>query len=87
MNPGNRGPSREEPNRFLGFPVGTGRPGRDGRDGRDGEEPQRFMGMPVDWLGSADLGRISWLAHPVREYRRWAQRRPPGPHGTDEIDP
>jgi hypothetical protein len=45
------------------------------------------MGMPVDWLGPADLGRLSWLAHPVREYRRRAQRRAPGPDGTDEIEP
>ena len=81
MNPGERGPSREEPNRFLGFPVGNGRPGH------DGEEPQRVMGMPVDWLGPADPGRLSWLARPVREYRRRAQRRAPGPDGTDEIEP
>ncbi|MGD0066255.1 MAG: hypothetical protein ABSB76_22765 [Streptosporangiaceae bacterium] len=81
MNSSGRGPSREEPNRFLGFPV------RNQRPDHEGEEPQRVMGVPVDWLGSADLGRFGRLAHPVLEYRRWAKHRRGGRHGTDEIEP
>ncbi|MGD0606841.1 MAG: hypothetical protein ABSA53_25040 [Streptosporangiaceae bacterium] len=45
------------------------------------------MGFPVDGFGSVDLGQLSWLAHPAREYRRWAQRRRPGPDGADELQP
>jgi len=81
MNSGGRGPSREEPNRFLGFPVGNQRPGH------EGEEPQRAMGMPVDWLGPAGLGRLGRLAHPVLEYRRWAEHRRGGPDGTGKTEP
>jgi hypothetical protein len=82
MNSSGRGPSGEEPNRFLGFPVGHQRPGH------EGEEPQRAMGMPVDWLGAADLGRLGRLAaHPVLEYRRWAKHRRGGRRGTDGIEP
>jgi len=96
MKPGHGGPPREEPNRFLGFPVGTGRPagagnpggaagsGKASRAARTREESQRFMGFPVDWFGSVELGQLSRLAHPTREYRRWVQRRRSGP---DEIQP
>jgi hypothetical protein len=41
---------RYEPNRFLGFPVGAS------PRARPGEEPQRMMGMPVDWLGPGRRG-------------------------------
>ena len=34
-----------EPNRFLGLPVGRS------PYARPGEEPQRMMGIPADWLG------------------------------------
>jgi hypothetical protein len=33
------------------------------------------MGMPVEWLESADLGAFRSLAYPVQWCRRWARRR------------
>jgi len=69
---------RYEPNRFLGFPVGTGQ-----RAKRD-EESQRFMGFPVDWFGGADRVQVEPLAHPIRGYRRWLRRRRLGPYAVDE---
>jgi len=85
-----------EPNRVLGFPVrprGSRDPaardhaGRDhaGRDraARD-EEPQRVAGFPVDWFSGAGPDWLGSLAHPVREFRRWRARRPPGPHAADD---
>ena len=74
---------RYEPNRFLGFPVGTP------PHARHGEEPQRMMGIPVAWLGPGPDGR-EWsasMAHPVRAYRRWLRRRRLGPYATDESEP
>ncbi len=57
--------NREERNRFLGFPVGP--------DPRHGErEEQRVMGIPADVFDDVNLDGLRWLAHPVREYRRWA---------------
>jgi hypothetical protein len=74
---------RYEPNRFLGFPVraeprGDSRAGPGSGSGgeqrpRQGEEPQRVMGFPVDWLGPGD-GPGS-LAEPVRKGWRWLRRR------------
>ncbi len=68
---------RGEPNRVLGFPIrgGGSGPAGTGRSGRDGEEPQRALGIPVDWFGPADFSRLRWLSHPVQEYRRWAEHR------------
>jgi hypothetical protein len=70
-----------EPNRVLGFPRT-----RDPR-ARQGEEPQRMMGMPVDWFGGVDLEWFGSLAHPIREYRRWLRRRRLGPYATDDDEP
>jgi hypothetical protein len=74
---------RYEPNRFLGFPVG--RPPH----ARQGEEPQRMMGIPVDWLGRgpADRERSASMAHPVRTYRRWLRWRRLGSYAADEGEP
>ncbi len=74
---------RYEPNRFLGFPVGTPPPAR------RGEEPQRVMGIPVAWPGPGPDGRerFASMAHPVRAYRRWLRRRRLGPYATDESEP
>jgi hypothetical protein len=72
-----------EPNRFLGMPVGSP------TNARHGEEPQRMMGIPVDWLGPgpADREWLASMAHPVRTYRRWLRRRLLGPYATDESEP
>ena len=75
---------REEPNRFLGMPVGP--PRGPGQRANTGEEPQHVMGLPADWFGSVDLGQLRILAHPVRAYRRWARRRRLGPYATDEDE-
>jgi hypothetical protein len=72
---------RYEPNRFLGFPVS-----RDPQ-ARPDEEPQRVMGIPVDWFGPLDNDWLQPLAHPVREYRKWLRRRRLGPYATEEDEP
>ena len=65
--------NREEKNRVLGFPVGSGR--------RSGEyEEQHVMGFPASWFDNVNVDALVWLVHPVREYRRWAGRRH---HGSD----
>jgi hypothetical protein len=70
-----------EPNRVLGMPWRTG------PHAGQGKEPQRVMGFPVDWFGSADLGWLRSLAHPVLGYRRWVRRRRLGPYATDDDEP
>ena len=95
---------RYEPNRFLGFPISRNPQARPGdpkarpgdpkaRPGdpkaRQGdEEPQRFMGMPVDWFGPLDKDRFQFqsLAHPIRRYQSWLRRRRSGPYLTDEDE-
>jgi len=69
---------REQRNRVLGVPVGTD------RYARQAEEPQRVLGFPVDWLGSASRGPRASLLHPIRGYKRWARRRRLGPYAADE---
>jgi hypothetical protein len=64
---------QDEPQRVLGIPLGAF-----SRD-PDAEEPQRVLGFPVDWLESARREVLRSLGRPVREYRRWARRRRPGP--------
>jgi hypothetical protein len=79
-----------EPNRFLGFPVRTG------PHAKRGEESQRVMGFPVDWVNwfgasdggsDRDRGQAGPLAHPVRGYKRWLRRRRLGPYAVDEDQP
>jgi hypothetical protein len=72
---------QQEPNRVLGIPWT-----RDPQT-RQGEEPQRVMGFPVDWLSRVDLDWVQSLAHPIREYRRWLRRRRLDPYVTDEDEP
>ena len=64
-----------EPNRFLGFPVRTGRAGHTGQTARQGEESQRVMGFPVDWFGGVDRDQVRPLAHPIPGCKRWLRRR------------
>jgi hypothetical protein len=73
-----------EPNRFLGFPVRTGRTGHTDQTGqtdhtghhaRQGEESQRVMGFPVDWFGGADRDQVRPLAHLIQACKRWLRRR------------
>ena len=71
---------REERNRVLGLPMGTG------PRGRQGEEQQHVMGLPADWFDSVNLGGLGFLAHPIRGYKRWARRRRLGPYATDENE-
>jgi hypothetical protein len=75
---------RPERNRVLGVPVGPAGPGR---RAVHGEEQQRVMGFPADWIDSVDLSPLRSLAHPVRGYRRWMRRRRLGPYATDEENP
>ncbi len=71
---------REERNRFLGIPIGTG------PYDRQDEEKQRVMGFPADALDGLNLDGLRSLAHPIRGYKRWARRRRLGPYATDEDD-
>jgi hypothetical protein len=71
---------REERNRVLGIPMGTG------RHDRQGEEQQRVMGFPVDVFDGVNLDGLRSLAHPIRGYKRWARRRRLGPYATDEDE-
>jgi hypothetical protein len=69
--------NREEKNRVLGFPVGSG--------ARSGEyEEQHVMGFPASWFDSVNVDVLVWLVHPVREYRRWVRRRHGGSDGPGE---
>lgn len=66
-----------EPNRVFGMPRGTG------PYARQGEEPQRVMGIPIDWFGPVDP-QVKSLRHPIRAYRRWKRRRRLGPFALDD---
>ena len=72
---------REEPNKVLGMPRGDV-----GSHARQDEEPQRFLGVPVDWYGPVDWDWLRSLRHPVRAYKRWASIRRLGPYAPDEYD-
>ena len=71
---------REERNRVLGIPIGKN------PLGRPGEEQQRVMGFPADWVKDANLDGLTFLVHPIRAYKRWARRRRLGPYDTDEDE-
>ena len=64
-----------EPNRFLGFPVRTGRTDHTGHHARQGEESQRVMGFPVDWFGGVDRDQVRPLAQLIQACKRWLRRR------------
>lgn len=70
-----------EPNRVLGIPIRTD------PHARQGEEPQRVMGFPVGSFGPVDRDWLGSLAHPIRAYRRWVQRRRLGPYAADDDEP
>lgn len=70
-----------EPNRLLGMPLGGG------PQARQGPEPQRVLGIPVDWFGSVGSDLLRPLRHPVRAFRRWNLRRRLGPFAPDDDDP
>ena len=65
---------REERNTFFGVPRGA-----DPRARQD-EEPQRVLGVPVEWYGPLDWGWLRSVRHPVKAYKRWALRRRLGPY-------
>lgn len=58
-----------------------------GPHARQGEEPQRALGLPVDWYGPLDWDWLRSLRHPIKMYRRWTLRRRLGPYAPDENDP
>jgi hypothetical protein len=70
-----------EPKRVLGFPV-TKDP-----HARQDRKPQRVMGFSGDQSDGIDMDWIRSLAHPIRGYRRWLQRRRFGPYAIDEGEP
>jgi hypothetical protein len=72
---------RPEPQRVMGLPVELFRP-----RSRNEEEPQRVLGFPVETFGSVDLDWLQPLAHPVRAYKRWAERRRLGVYAPDDDD-
>jgi hypothetical protein len=59
-----------------------------GPHARKGEEPQRVLGVPLDWYGPVDGVRLRSLRHPIKAYKRWTLRRRLGPYAPDgEGDP
>jgi hypothetical protein len=62
-----------EPDHVLGIPRNTN------PAARQGEEQQRAMGLPADWIGPADL-TLKTLKHPVRAFQHWRLRRRLGPY-------
>jgi hypothetical protein len=71
---------RQERNKVFGMPRGGA------AQAREGEEPQRVLGIPLDWYGPVDWDRLRSLRHPVRGYKRWALHRRLGPYAPDESD-
>ena len=71
---------REERNKILGMPR------RAAPHAREGGEPQRVLGIPVDWYGPVDWNRLRSLRHPIKGYKRWALHRRLGPYAPDERD-
>lgn len=67
-----------EPNRVFGMPRTTS------PYARQGEEPQRAMGMPADWIGPVDPRLTKALTHPVKAYRQWRLRRRLGIYAPDD---
>jgi hypothetical protein len=72
---------REERNTVFGMP-------RDADPyARQGEEPQRVLGIPVDWYGPVDQDLLHSLRHPIKACKHWALRRRLGPFAPEEGDP
>jgi hypothetical protein len=70
---------REERNKVFGMPRGVD------PDSADGEEPQRVLGVPVDWFGPVDGGWLRSVRHPIKAYKRWTLRRRLGPYAPDDA--
>lgn len=74
---------REERNKVFGMPRGAD------PHAKQGEEPQRVLGIQVDWYGNLDdWNRLRSIRNPIKAYKRWALRRRLGPYAPDdEGDP
>jgi hypothetical protein len=72
---------REERTRAFGMPQGTD------RHARQGEEPQRVLGVPLDWYGPVNRELYRAFTHPVRTFKRWRLRRRLGPYAPPEEEP
>jgi hypothetical protein len=72
---------REERNKVFGMPRGVD------PSARQGEEPQRVLGVPVDWYGPVDRDLLRSLRHPIKAYKHWLLRRRKGPFTPEEGDP
>jgi hypothetical protein len=72
--------NREERNRVFGSPQAD-------PNARQGKEPQRALGFPVDSYGPVDRDWLRSIAHPIKGYKRWAQRRHLGPYAPGEGGP
>jgi hypothetical protein len=70
---------REERNKVFGMPRGVD------PSARQDEEPQRVLGVPVDWYGPVDRDLLRPLRHPVKAYKHWLLRRQ-GPFAPEEGD-
>jgi hypothetical protein len=68
----------EEASRVLGVPRR--------QDRREGEEPQRALGIPVDWIADVDVAFFRSFVHPIKAYRRWDRRRRLGAYALDDED-
>ena len=64
--------NREDRNRVFGMPPGAE------PYAREGAEPQRALGVPVDWYGPVDRDWFRSLIHPIKGYKRWGAAPPPG---------
>lgn len=69
---------REERNKVFGMPRGAD------PHAAQGGEPQRVLGVPVDWYGPVDLGWLRSVRHPIKAYKRWTLRRRLGPYAPDD---
>ena len=69
---------REDRNRIFGIPIGPL------PQAGDGQEPHRVLGIPVEWFGSLDWGRLRSARHPVRAYRNRATQRGNGSDVRDD---
>jgi hypothetical protein len=71
----------EEPNKVFGMIR------RDiGPHARQDEEPQRVLGVPLDWYGRVDRLQLRPLRHPIKAYKRWKLIRRLGPYAPDDED-
>ena len=67
----------EEANRVLGVPR---------QHRHEGAEPQRALGIPVDWIAGVDVAFFRSFVHPIKACRRWDRRRRLGAYALDDED-